>query len=153
MITSICHSLLQYSKFVSSSHALVSILYRKKIANFLQRGHETTSTLTRKAVSSYQQFYICFLSLWPVSSQEPRTRSEQLPFARATAFSRTSIFLEQLWRKFTRSFKSHKPVNRPTDLKIVLFDLFMAFSFSITSYTPNALINWARFHLRRNKYI
>ena len=111
------------------------------MANFLQRGHETTSTLTRKAVRSYQRVHICFLSLWPVSSQEPTTQSEQLPLAYATAFSPTSLFLEQFWREFTISFKSHKPVIRPTDLKIVVFDLFMAFSFSIISYTPNALIN------------
>ena len=31
---------------------------------------------------------------------EPITRSEQLPCARVTAFSRTSLFLEQFWREF-----------------------------------------------------
>ena len=32
--------------------------------------------------------------------QEPITRSEQLPCARVTAFSRTGLFLERLWREF-----------------------------------------------------
>ena len=31
---------------------------------------------------------------------EPITRSKQLPCARVTAFSRTSLFLEQFWREF-----------------------------------------------------
>ena len=36
------------------------------------------------------------------------TRSEQLPCACATAFSRTSLFLERFWRAFWISFKFHK---------------------------------------------
>ena len=32
--------------------------------------------------------------------QEPVTRSEQLSCARVTAFSRTSLFLDQFWREF-----------------------------------------------------
>ena len=31
--------------------------------------------------------------------QEPMSRSEQLPCARVTAFSRTGLFLEWFWRK------------------------------------------------------
>ena len=33
-------------------------------------------------------------------SQEPITRSEQLPCARVRAFSRTSLFLERFWREY-----------------------------------------------------
>ena len=32
--------------------------------------------------------------------QEPITRREQLPCARVTALSRTSLFLERFWREF-----------------------------------------------------
>ena len=41
--------------------------------------------------------------------QEPIIRSEQLPRARFTAFSRTSLFLERFWREFWISFKFNKP--------------------------------------------
>ena len=40
--------------------------------------------------------------------RELKTRSEQLPCACATAFSRTSLFLERFWRAFWISFKFHK---------------------------------------------
>ena len=41
---------------------------------------------------------------WPDRYQEPITRSEQLPCARVTAFSRTSLFLERFWLEFWISF-------------------------------------------------
>ena len=37
---------------------------------------------------------------------------EQRPCARVTAFSRTSLFLERLWREFSISFKFHKRVRK-----------------------------------------
>ena len=44
--------------------------------------------------------------------QEPITRSEQLPSARVTAFSLTSLFLERFWREFRKSFEFHKLVSK-----------------------------------------
>ena len=44
--------------------------------------------------------------------QEPITRSEQLPCALVTAFSRTSLFLERFWREVLISLKFHKPLSK-----------------------------------------
>ena len=38
---------------------------------------------------------------------------------------RTSLFLERFWREFRISLKSHKPVSKPTDLKTIIFALYM----------------------------
>ena len=41
-----------------------------------------------------------------------------------------SLFLERFWREFWISFKFHKPVSKPTDLKMIFFScLFTTFSF------------------------
>ena len=62
-------------------------------------------------------------------NQETITQSEQLPCARVTAFSRTSLFLERFWREFWIFFNSTNPSARPTDLKLVFFCLLITFSF------------------------
>ena len=66
---------------------------------------------------------------WPDRYQEPITRSEQLPCARVTAFSRTSLFLERFWREFWISFKFHKPVSKTYRPKNDIFCLLITFSF------------------------
>ena len=38
--------------------------------------------------------------------QQPITRGEQLSCTHVTAFSLTSLFLEQMWGEFSKSFKS-----------------------------------------------
>ena len=53
--------------------------------------------------------------------QEPVTRSEQPPYVCVTAFSRTSLFLEQFWREFWKSFPFHKPVSKTYRPKITSF--------------------------------
>ena len=61
--------------------------------------------------------------------QEPITRSEQLPYALVTAFSRTSLFLERFWGKFWISFKFHKPVSKTYKPKMIFFCLLILLSF------------------------
>ena len=58
--------------------------------------------------------------------QKSITRSEQLPCARVTAFSRTSLFLERFWREFWISFKFHKPVSKTYRPKNDIFCLLIA---------------------------
>ena len=74
--------------------------------------------------SIWRFYYICgqLLHLWP---RQPITRSEQLPSARVTAFSRTSLFLERFWRKCWISFKFHKPVSKTNKPKN---DIFLPFN-------------------------
>ena len=55
--------------------------------------------------------------------QEPITRSEQLPCARATAFSRTSLFLERFLARILNIFKFHKPVSKTYRPLFSLFDI------------------------------
>ena len=47
--------------------------------------------------------------------------SEQRPCARVTAFSRTSLFLERLWREFSISFKFHERISKTYRPKNVFF--------------------------------
>ena len=61
--------------------------------------------------------------------QEPITRSEQLPYACVTAFSRTSLFLERFWRESWTSFKFLKPVSKTYRPKKDIFCLLVTFSF------------------------
>ena len=61
--------------------------------------------------------------------QEPITRSEQLPCARVTVFSWTSLFLEWYWHKFWISFKCYKPVSKTYRPKNDIFCLLIMFSF------------------------
>ena len=56
-------------------------------------------------------------------------RSEQLPRARVTAFSWTSLFLERFWREFCISLKFHKPVNKTYRPKNDIFCLLVTFGF------------------------
>ena len=51
--------------------------------------------------------------------QEPITQSEQLPYARVTAFSRTSLFLEGFCANFEYLLNSSNQSAKPTDLKII----------------------------------
>ena len=63
-------------------------------------------------------------------NQKPIIRSEQLPCAHVTAFSRTSLFLERFWREFWISFKFHKPVSKTYRHKNnYIFCLLITFSF------------------------
>ena len=64
-----------------------------------------------------------------LSGQEPISRSEQLPCARVTAFSRTSLFLERFWRESWTSFKFLKPVSKTYRPKKDIFCLLVTFSF------------------------
>ena len=67
-------------------------------------------------------------------SQEPITRSEQLPCARVTAFSRTSFFLERFWGEFWISFKFHKPVSKTYRPKSHIFCLLVTFEFPFWNF-------------------
>ena len=67
-------------------------------------------------------------------SQEPITWSEQLTCPRVTAFSRTSLFLERLWREFWISFKFHKPVSKTYRLKNYIFCLLVTFKFPFWNF-------------------
>ena len=51
--------------------------------------------------------------------QEPITQSEQLPYARVTAFSRTSLFLEGFCANLEYLLNSSNQSAKPTDLKII----------------------------------
>ena len=64
--------------------------------------------------------------------EQPITRSEQFPWARATAFSLTSIFLERLWRKLRIFVRFHKPVIKTKTPKNGIFDLLITFSFPLS---------------------
>ena len=61
--------------------------------------------------------------------QEPISGSEQLPRARITAFSRTSLFLQRFWRELWISFKFHKPVSKTYRPKNDIFCLLITFNF------------------------
>ena len=64
--------------------------------------------------------------------QEHITRSEQLPCACVTAFSRIRLFLERFWREFWISFKFskfHKPVSKTYRPKNDIFCLLITLSF------------------------
>ena len=50
------------------------------------------------------------------AKQERITRSEQLPSARVTAFSRNNLFLELFWREFEIFFKFLKTVSKTNRL-------------------------------------
>ena len=50
------------------------------------------------------------------AKQERITRSEQLPSARVTAFSRNNLFLERFWREFEIFFKFLKTVSKTNRL-------------------------------------
>ena len=62
-------------------------------------------------------------------SLEPITWSEQIPCARATSFSWTSLFLEWFWCKFWISFKFHKLVSKAYRPKNDNCCLLIIFSF------------------------
>ena len=81
--------------------------------------------------------------------QEPIARSEQLPCAHATAFSRISLFLERFWREFWISFKFDNRSAKPTDLKMIIFLHFnnVQFSFLICYASMRSKI-WWRFYFR-----
>ena len=67
----------------------------------------------------------------PIGAQrKPITLSEQIPCTRVTAISLTSLCLEWIWCEFRLSFRSHKPVSRRTDLKMVYFLAFKDVYFS-----------------------
>ena len=62
--------------------------------------------------------------------QDPAiTRSEQLPCARVTAISWTSLFLERFWREIWISFNFHIPVSKTYRLKNDIFCFLITFSF------------------------
>ena len=61
--------------------------------------------------------------------QEPIIRSEQFPCACVMVFSRTSLFLECLWREFLISGKLHKPVSKTYRPRNDSFCLLITFSF------------------------
>ena len=54
------------------------------------------------------------------TKQERITRSDQLPSARVTAFSR-NLFLERFWREFEIFLNSSKQSAKPTDFKMIFF--------------------------------
>ena len=64
-----------------------------------------------------------------VARQGPITRSEQRPWARVTAFSLTSSFLERFWREFWISFKYNKPVSKTYRPKNDILCVLITFSF------------------------
>ena len=66
----------------------------------------------------------------PHPVREPIIRSEELPCARHTAFSWTSLFLERFWHKFWISFKLHKPNRKTYRFKNDIFCFLITFSFS-----------------------
>ena len=76
-------------------------------------------------------------------------RSEQLPCAHATAFSRISLFLERFWREFWISFKFDNRSAKPTDLKMIIFLHFNNVQFSfLISYASMRSKIWWRFYFR-----
>ena len=79
--------------------------------------------------------------------QEPIARSEQLPCAHATAFSRISLFLERFWGEFWISFKFDNRSAKPTDPKMIIFLHFNKFSFLI-SYVSMRWKIWWGFYFR-----
>ena len=83
----------------------------------------------------------------PIGAQRrPITLSEQIPCTRVTAISLTSLCLEWIWCEFRLSFRSHKPVSRRTDLKMVYFLAFkdVYFSFLFMSYTQSNALDHRR---------
>ena len=67
------------------------------------------------------------------------TRSEQLPFARVTSFSRTSLVLKRFWSEFENLLNSTKPVRKTCRAKNGI--LYLLAPFYVISYTSNALID------------
>ena len=60
---------------------------------------------------------LLFCGVAIVQCEEPITRSEQLPCARVTEFSRTSLFFETVLANFENLLNSTNQSAKPTDLK------------------------------------
>ena len=63
------------------------------------------------------------------AKQERITRSEQLPSAHVTAFSRNNLFLERFWGELEIFFKFLKTVSKTNRLQNDIFCLLITFSF------------------------
>ena len=104
---------------------------------------------SRKLWGRNFQSYLCHLGLMKsnICKKEPITRSEQLPRARVTAFSRTSLFQNE----FEYLLNSTNQSAKPTNLRMIFLPFNnLKFTF-LMSYFSSALIDMVEILLSPEK--
>ena len=133
-------SILVHARFLHLPPIQCCLTIKKQVFfNFLVQGSHLCTGETRRTMFSRIVKLIGVLvliinrHLWRIQYQEPitqsTTRSEQLPCARATEFSRNSLFLERFWREWL-SFKFHKSVSKTYRYDNDIICLLPTFSFT-----------------------